>query len=89
MPSMAHLHGGFRQTQLWLLVDGAHLLMAASEQEAKSDSTLDFARMIFAAKQAHSEFLDGSVIMHPCVEGLLAFSRSMPAAEILCVLTST
>lgn len=85
MPWTAQLHGGFSETAPWLPVDDAHLPLSVSEQEGKSDSTLNFTRMIFAARRANDEFRLGSLTMRPCAEGLLAFSRSTPAGEILCI----
>ena len=85
MPWDAHRPNlGFSSGAPWLpLGEPAHAVLAVSEQERDTGSTLAYARKLLAARKAHPALRDGSLELLP--GAMLAFIRRSEADQIVCV----
>jgi len=76
--------GGFSTTEPWLPVDPHHLTLSVEQQETQDDSTLSFARAIFALRKARPELREGELqFLTDMPRGVLAFSRMLTQGEEL------
>ena len=78
-------HGGFSDAEPWLPVAPEHLTRAVSTQARDRASPLSRARTFLGWRRQRPELLRGDIAFHDAPEPLLAFTRALGAARLLCV----
>ena len=76
---------GFTSGTPWLPVDPDHATMAANVQERDPNSVLNFARAAIAARRGIPALVTGDIEILEASEQVLAFRRSTPDQNVLCV----
>ncbi|HLT26371.1 MAG TPA: alpha-amylase family glycosyl hydrolase [Zeimonas sp.] len=81
-------YGGFSDVEPWLPLDARHLALSVAAQEASSDSTLVFAREIFALRRRLPALNRGDAVFPVddghAAHGLLLFTRVHDGQALAC-----
>ena len=78
-------HAGFSTARPWLPVDGKHAGLAVDVQERNSDSVLQFARAVVAARGACNALKLGDIVFLDTPEPVLQFLRTWRDDVVHCV----
>jgi alpha-glucosidase len=76
---------GFSTGMPWLPLGAAHKALSVSEQESNPESTLSYARRLFAARQQNVALRLGEVETIESSHSILAFVREFGGERVLCV----
>lgn len=77
-------NAGFSTGTPWLPVDPAHIALAVTAQEARSDSLLQFTRSAIGLRQTYEALRSGPMRVIDAAEPMLAFLRGEGSQALLC-----
>lgn len=72
-------------TSSWLPLVDEHLALAVALQERDAESQLAFTRRVLAMRSRHDALVHGALDVIEAADPLLAFTRTTPEQQVLCV----
>jgi alpha-glucosidase len=85
MPWTNAKHGGFSGVEPWLPVDEEQVALNVADQEADTDSNLNFARRMIALRKERPALSQGAIELIDAPDNVLAFRRRHGEREVLCL----
>ena len=76
---------GFTTGKPWLPVKAPHAALNVARQEADPNSMLAFYRRLLTWRRGHDALVDGDIAFFKVAEPVLAFRRSSPEGNLVCV----
>jgi alpha-glucosidase len=76
---------GFTTGKPWLPVKAPHAALNVARQEADPNSMLAFYRRLLTWRRGHDALVDGDIAFFKVAEPVLAFRRSSPDGNLVCV----
>ena len=76
---------GFTTGKPWLPVKAPHAALNVARQEADPNSMLAFYRRLLTWRRGHDALVDGDIAFFKVAEPVLAFRRSSPGGNLVCV----